>query len=84
MHNDAKMLYVGKQSGFHTRTQDEIEAMLLGFAANGHTVVRLKGRAAQVVSAGLTAFASRSFTSFTSFTSVTSFTSFRISKLRYD
>ncbi len=40
---DAHMLYVGKQSGFHTRTQDEIEQMLLGFAGRGATVVRLKG-----------------------------------------
>ena len=37
------MLYVGKQSGYHTRTQDEIEAMMLAFAANGATIVRLKG-----------------------------------------
>ena len=43
VHESAQMVYVGKQSGFHTRTQDEIEAMLLGFAANGATVVRLKG-----------------------------------------
>jgi len=43
VHRDAKMLYVGKQAGFHTRTQDEIEAMLLGLAGNGATVVRLKG-----------------------------------------
>ena len=43
VHEEAKMLYVGKQAGFHTRTQDEIEAMLLGFADNGATVIRLKG-----------------------------------------
>jgi uroporphyrin-III C-methyltransferase len=43
VHADARMLYVGKQAGFHTRTQDEIEAMLLGFAEVGATVVRLKG-----------------------------------------
>jgi uroporphyrin-III C-methyltransferase len=40
---DSTMLYVGKQSGYHTRTQDEIEAMMLAFAANGATIVRLKG-----------------------------------------
>lgn len=25
---DARMVYVGKQSGFHTRTQDEIHQLL--------------------------------------------------------
>ena len=40
---NSTMLYVGKQSGYHTRTQDEIEAMMLAFAANGATIVRLKG-----------------------------------------
>ena len=43
VHDNANMLYVGKQAGFHTRTQDEIEQMLLGFAGRGLTVVRLKG-----------------------------------------
>lgn len=43
VHDGAHMLYVGKQAGFHTRTQDEIERMLLGFAAKGASVVRLKG-----------------------------------------
>ena len=43
VHDGAHMLYVGKQAGFHTRTQDEIERMLLGFAEKGASVVRLKG-----------------------------------------
>jgi uroporphyrin-III C-methyltransferase len=43
VHPQAHMLYVGKQAGFHTRTQDEIEKMLVGFAGRGLTVVRLKG-----------------------------------------
>lgn len=39
----ARMVYVGKHSGFHTRTQDEIHALLLAFAEAGATVIRLKG-----------------------------------------
>jgi uroporphyrin-III C-methyltransferase len=34
---ECKMLYVGKQAGFHTRTQDEIEAMLLGRGSHSST-----------------------------------------------
>ncbi|ERN18189.1 hypothetical protein AMTRI_Chr11g153910 [Amborella trichopoda] len=40
---DAKMLYVGKTAGYHSRTQDEIHELLLSFAEVGATVVRLKG-----------------------------------------
>jgi uroporphyrin-III C-methyltransferase len=39
----ARMLYVGKEAGLHTRKQDEIHALLLHFASTGRTVVRLKG-----------------------------------------
>ena len=39
----ANMLYVGKEAGLHTRPQDEIHALLLHFADQGKTVVRLKG-----------------------------------------
>lgn len=37
------MVYVGKQKGFHTRTQDEIHELLCCFALEGSTVLRLKG-----------------------------------------
>ena len=40
---DGLMLFVGKRSGFHTRTQDEIHDLILEFANAGATVVRLKG-----------------------------------------
>ncbi|KAL6745277.1 tetrapyrrole methylase [Haematococcus lacustris] len=39
----ARMVYVGKHSGFHTRTQDEIHRLLLAFAEAGACVIRLKG-----------------------------------------
>eukprot|EP01023_Acetabularia_acetabulum_P025192 TRINITY_DN2412_c0_g1_i10.p1 TRINITY_DN2412_c0_g1~~TRINITY_DN2412_c0_g1_i10.p1 ORF type:complete len:400 (+),score=45.88 TRINITY_DN2412_c0_g1_i10:26-1201(+) len=39
----ALMVYVGKQKGFHTRTQEEIHEMLVEFATQGRTVLRLKG-----------------------------------------
>ena len=41
--DDAKMLYVGKEAGLHTRPQDQIHELLLHFAEEGKTVVRLKG-----------------------------------------
>ncbi|CAJ2639224.1 unnamed protein product [Trifolium pratense] len=41
--NDAKLLYVGKTAGYHSRTQEEIHELLLNFAEAGATVVRLKG-----------------------------------------
>ena len=37
------MVYVGKQKGFHTRTQDEIHELLCHFAMEGSSVLRLKG-----------------------------------------
>ena len=38
-----EMIYVGKRSGFHSKPQKEIEALLIGHAREGKTVVRLKG-----------------------------------------
>eukprot|EP01025_Chloroclados_australasicus_P023162 TRINITY_DN23572_c0_g1_i3.p1 TRINITY_DN23572_c0_g1~~TRINITY_DN23572_c0_g1_i3.p1 ORF type:complete len:404 (-),score=31.57 TRINITY_DN23572_c0_g1_i3:29-1156(-) len=43
VHEGALMVYVGKQKGFHTRTQDEIHQLLVEFATQGKTVLRLKG-----------------------------------------
>lgn len=43
VHGGARMVYVGKQAGYHTRTQGEIHELLLQFAEAGATVVRLKG-----------------------------------------
>ena len=43
VHSGARMVYVGKQKGLHTRTQEEIHELLLQFAGAGATVVRLKG-----------------------------------------
>lgn len=40
---NARLLYVGKTAGYHSRTQDEIHELLLSFAEVGATVVRLKG-----------------------------------------
>ena len=40
---EARMVYVGKRAGFHTRTQDEIHELLLAFADAGATILRLKG-----------------------------------------
>lgn len=40
VHPGALMVYVGKQRGFHTRTQDEIHELLLQFAGEGATVLR--------------------------------------------
>lgn len=39
----ARMVYVGKAAGLHTRPQAEIEALLAAFAGGGKTVLRLKG-----------------------------------------
>lgn len=39
----ATMIYVGKQSGLHTRSQADIHVLLRHFAAPGKTVIRLKG-----------------------------------------
>lgn len=41
--SDAKLLYVGKTAGYHSRTQEEIHELLLSFAEVGANVVRLKG-----------------------------------------
>eukprot|EP00249_Psilotum_nudum_P013132 c24168_g1_i1 orf=126-1358(+) len=43
VHTGARLLYVGKAAGYHSRTQDEIHELLLNFAEAGATVVRLKG-----------------------------------------
>lgn len=43
VHGGAIMVYVGKQAGYHTRTQEEIHQLLLSFAEAGAVVVRLKG-----------------------------------------
>ncbi|KAF8058362.1 cysG [Scenedesmus sp. PABB004] len=43
VHGGARMVYVGKAAGFHTRSQAEIHELLLQFAEAGATVVRLKG-----------------------------------------
>lgn len=43
VHAGAKMVYVGKESGLHTRSQEEIHAMLCQFAEKGSSVLRLKG-----------------------------------------
>lgn len=37
------MVYVGKNRGFHTRTQPEIHELLCQFAEKGSRVLRLKG-----------------------------------------
>ncbi|XP_039115532.1 siroheme synthase [Dioscorea cayenensis subsp. rotundata] len=39
----ARLLYVGKTAGYHSRTQEEIHELLLSFAKAGANVVRLKG-----------------------------------------
>jgi uroporphyrinogen III methyltransferase/synthase len=39
----AELIYVGKKAGAHTRTQDEINALLIEKAQSGKQVVRLKG-----------------------------------------
>ncbi len=39
----ARVIYVGKRAGAHTRTQEEIGEILLEEARRGHTVVRLHG-----------------------------------------
>lgn len=40
---NARLLYVGKTAGYHSRTQEEIHELLLSFAEVGANVVRLKG-----------------------------------------
>ncbi|KAG8391305.1 hypothetical protein BUALT_Bualt01G0174100 [Buddleja alternifolia] len=41
--DNARLLYVGKTAGYHSRTQEEIHELLLSFAEAGANVVRLKG-----------------------------------------
>ena len=43
VHPGARMVYVGKEAGLHTRSQEQIHAMLCALAAEGATVLRLKG-----------------------------------------
>lgn len=40
VHGGARMVYVGKQAGFHTRSQEEIHELLCEFASAGHKVPR--------------------------------------------
>lgn len=41
--DDCTVVYVGKRDGAHSMTQEEINALLIGYAKEGKTVVRLKG-----------------------------------------
>jgi uroporphyrin-III C-methyltransferase len=41
--HDALLVYVGKRSGYHHRTQDEINELIFQFARRGSRVLRLKG-----------------------------------------
>ena len=43
VNGNATMVYVGKNRGFHTRTQPEIHELLCHFAQQGSRVMRLKG-----------------------------------------
>lgn len=40
---DAELIYAGKRSGSHHMKQEEISALLVEKALEGHSVVRLKG-----------------------------------------
>jgi uroporphyrin-III C-methyltransferase/precorrin-2 dehydrogenase/sirohydrochlorin ferrochelatase len=40
---DAELIYVGKQKAHHSRSQDEINALMVAHARAGRQVVRLKG-----------------------------------------
>ena len=42
--DQALMVYVGKRSGYHHKTQDEINNLILQYAQAGSTVLRLKVR----------------------------------------
>lgn len=41
--SDAERIYVGKRAGHHTASQDQINALMIGAAGKGQSVVRLKG-----------------------------------------
>lgn len=41
--NNAKKVFVGKRKGHHSYNQTEINTLAVGFAKEGHKVVRLKG-----------------------------------------
>jgi uroporphyrin-III C-methyltransferase len=43
MEMEAELIDVGKRGGFHRYSQDEINQMIVGYAKEGKTVVRLKG-----------------------------------------
>jgi uroporphyrin-III C-methyltransferase len=43
VHASARMVYVGKEKGMHTRTQEEIHELLHQWASDVPTVLRLKG-----------------------------------------
>lgn len=43
VHGAARMIYVGKEAGYHTRTQSQIHELLCECAEAGHVVLRLKG-----------------------------------------
>lgn len=40
---DCKKIYVGKQCGYHSKTQEEINQTIVDMALKGYTVARLKG-----------------------------------------
>ncbi len=42
IHPGAIMVYVGKESGYHTKSQGEIHSLLLKYAGEGQSVLRLK------------------------------------------
>ena len=42
IHPSAIMVYVGKESGYHTKSQGEIHSLLLKYAGEGQSVLRLK------------------------------------------
>jgi siroheme synthase len=49
-HGGARMVYVGKQAGFHTRSQEQIHELLCEFASAGHKVGQATLRAVSFTS----------------------------------